>query len=212
MKKFLILPFLFLTTFATGQSVGIGTTTPNASSVLDLGPSAKPLVLPRLSSAEMNAVTGAAQGMIIYNTDEHQLYSFMRYRTPPLLFLPSSRWQPVSTGPRMLAWGVLDSFATTLTGSGTFSLAWDATNNWYRLSLTNPFEYYKDSMLLMITPVGNGSWDQAVSTGEIIETNVRVASIKFTDVSRVVAGFSALNSRRRSGFHFVLYDLRKDPY
>ncbi|CAN5767967.1 hypothetical protein BH11BAC3_BH11BAC3_04680 [soil metagenome] len=212
MKKIFLIPLLFLSAFVTGQSVGIGTTTPNASSVLDLGPSAKPLVLPRLSSAEMNAVTGAAQGMIIYNTDEHQLYSYMRYRTSQILFIPSSRWQPVSTGPRMLAWGVLDSFATTLTGSGTFSLAWDATNNWYRLSLTNPFEYYKDSMLLMITPVGNGSWDQAVSTGELIETNARLASIKFTDVSRIVAGFSSLQSRRRSGFHFVLYDLRKDPY
>ena len=64
----------------------------------------------------------------------------------------------------MMAWGVVDSFGTELNGSVSYSVTWDATNHWYRLSLSNPHEYYKDSMLLMVTAVGNGSWDQAVST------------------------------------------------
>jgi hypothetical protein len=212
MKKIFAFPFLFFFYFANAQTVGIGTTTPNSSSVLDLGPSAKPLVLPRLSLTQMNAVTSPAQGMIIYNTDEHQLYSYMRYRTALLIGQSDNRWQPVSTGPRMLAWGVVDSFGTEINGSLSYSVTWDATNHWYRLSLTNPHEYYKDSMLLMITAVGNGSWDQAVSTGELIEAGGRLASIKFTDVSRIAGGFNTLESRRRSGFHFTLYDLRKEPY
>jgi hypothetical protein len=212
MKKIFAFPFLFFFYFANAQTVGIGTTTPNSSSVLDLGPSAKPLVLPRLSLTQMNAVTSPAQGMIIYNTDEHQLYSYMRYRTALLIGQSDNRWQPVSTGPRMLAWGVVDSFGTEINGSLSYSVTWDATNHWYRLSLTNPHEYYKDSMLLMITAVGNGSWDQAVSTGELIEAGGRLASIKFTDVSRIAGGFNTLESRRRSGFHFTLYDLRKKPY
>jgi hypothetical protein len=212
MKKIFAFPFLFFFYFANAQTVGIGTTTPNSSSVLDLGPSAKPLVLPRLSLTQMNAVTNPAQGMIIYNTDEHQLYSYMRYRTALLIGQSDNRWQPVSTGPRMLAWGVVDSFGTEINGSLSYSVTWDATNHWYRLSLTNPHEYYKDSMLLMITAVGNGSWDQAVSTGELIEAGGRLASIKFTDVSRIAGGFNTLESRRRSGFHFTLYDLRKEPY
>jgi len=208
MKINIFFALLFFPGIAMAQSVGIGTQNPNSSSVLDLGTSAKPLVLPRLTSLQMNGVTGPSLGMIVYNTDEHQLYSYMRYRTSTV----SNRWQPVSTGPRMLAWGVLDSFATEINGSGTYSITWDATNHWYRLSLTNPFEYYKDSMLLIITPVGNGSWDQVVSTGELIEASARLASIKFTDVSRVADGINTLDSRRRSGFHFVLYDLRKIPY
>lgn len=212
MKKMMLFPLLFLQSFLFAQSVGIGTATPNSSSILDLGPSAKPFVLPRLTSPQMTSVTSPAQGMMIYNTTEHQLYSYMRYRTG---FVPSqsnNRWQPVSTGPRMIAWGVVDSFGTEISGSPSYSVTWDATNNWYRLDLTNPHEYNKDSMLLMVTAVGNGSWDQAVSTGEIIEGETRVASIKFTDVSRIADGFNTLTSRRRSGFHFTLYDLRSLPY
>jgi len=212
MKKFMLLPFLFLSTFLFAQSVGIGTATPNSSSVLDLGPSAKPFVLPRLTSPQMSAVNQPAQGMLIYNSTEHQLYSFMRYRSNQVIGQSSNRWQPVSTGPRMLAWGVVDSFGTQLSGSLTYTVTWDATNNWYRLGLISPHEYYKDSMLLMITAVGSQSWDQVVSTQEIIESQDRFASIKFTDVSRIADGFSVLNSRRRSGFHFTLFDLRKDPY
>ena len=78
MKKISFFPLLFISAVVLAQAVGIGTTSPNSSSSLDLGPSAKPLVLPRLTSAQMNAVTSPSQGMIIYNTDEHQLYSYMR--------------------------------------------------------------------------------------------------------------------------------------
>jgi hypothetical protein len=212
MKKIFVISFLFLLHFANAQTVGIGTTTPNSSSILDLGPSAKPLVLPRLSSTQMNAVSNPVHGMIIYNTDEHQLYSYIRYRTSLIMGQSNSIWQPVSTGPRMLAWGVVDSFGVEINGSPSYSVTWDATNHWYRFSLTNPHQYYKDSMLLMVTAVGNGSWDQAVSTGELIEAGGRFASIKFTDVSRIAGGFNTLESRRRSGFHFTLYDLRKEPY
>ncbi len=212
MKKVIILPLLFFHSFLFAQSVGIGTTAPNSSSILDLGPSAKPFVLPRLTATQMNDVTSPAQGMLIYNSTEHQLYSYMRYRTSLLIGQNNNRWQPVSSGPRMLAWGIVDSFGTEINGSLTYSVSWDATNNWYRLSLTNPHEYYKDSMLLMVNAVGNGSWDQVISTGEIIDAGGRHASIKFTDVSRIVAGANSLDTRRRSSFHFTLYDLRKNPY
>ncbi len=212
MKKFLFIPLLCMFQIGFTQSVGIGTTTPNSSSVLDLGPSGKPLILPRLSTSEMNSVNSNAQGMIIYNTDEQQLYGYMRYRSSFFIGQSNFRWQPISTGPRMLAWGVVDSFGTEINGGNTHTVTWDQTNNWYRMSLTNPHKYYKDSMLLLITAVGNGTWDQVVSTGELIENSARLASIKFTDVSRIASGYSSLNSRRRSGFHFVLYDMRKDPY
>jgi hypothetical protein len=211
MKKLAFFPVLFFCYAVLAQSVGIGTTTPNSSSVLDLGPSAKPVVLPRLSTAQMNAVTSPAEGMMLYNTNEHQLYSYMRYHTA-VVGHENSRWQPVSTGPRMLAWGIVDSFGTEINGSLAYTVAWDATNRWYRLALGNPHEYYKDIMLLMVTAVGNGSWDQAVSTGELIEAGGRLASIKFVDVSMVAQGCNTLECRRRSGFNFTLYDLRKAPY
>lgn len=215
MRKAFVCLILFIFTETTfSQSVGIGTATPSASSVLDMGPSGKPVILPRLTTVQMNAVTSPVEGMMLYNTTEKQLYGYMRSSTLTFnnIDFPLYKWLPVTTGPRMLAWGVVDSFATEISGSTIHAITWDATNNWYKLSLSNPHEYYKDSMLLIITAVGNGSWDQAVSTGELIEGQSRFATIKFTDVSRIAAGFSTLNSRRRSGFHFILYDLRKQPY
>jgi hypothetical protein len=199
---------------ANSGSVGIGTSNPNSNASLDLGSSGRPVILPRLSSEAMNAVSNPEQGMMVYNTTEHQLYSYMRYRT--LLIVPPGqsnfRWQPVSTGPRILAWGVVDSMANTITGGGTHTITYDESNRWYRLGLSYPHQYYKDSMLLIVTAVGNGSWDQAIATSELIEGQTRLANIKFVGVSRTLAGFPYNERRGRSKFHFVLYDLRKDPY
>ncbi len=192
-------------------SIGIGTTNPNAASILDLGSGGKPLILPRLTSSQMNTVSPVAQGMIVYNTTEHQLYTWMRFRSTNIIGQATSRWQPISTGPAMIAWGVVDSFGAVKSGSGNFSVNWDVDDRWYTLTTTS-HPYYKDSMLLMVNPVGNGSWDQTVATGELIEGSIRRATIKFVDVSRSVAGWSQEDIRRRSWFHFVLYDLRKDPY
>lgn len=206
-----VVAFFMAISGLSAQSVGIGTTSPNSGSILDLGQGGKPLILPRLTSPQMNAVSPNAQGMIIYNSTEHQLYTWMRYRSSTIINLPTSRWQPISTGPAMIAWGVVDSFGTIKSGSGNFAVSWDSDENWYTITTTS-HPYYKDSMLLMVNPVGNGSWDQAAATGELIESSIRRATVKFTDVSRVAAGWSSLTARRRSWFHFVLYDLRKDPY
>jgi hypothetical protein len=112
----------------------------------------------------------------------------------------------------MLAYGYVDSFANEINGSGNFSAIWNSTDRWYELNLISPHEYYRDSMVFIVTAVGNGSWDQAVSTGEKISGSARYATIKFTDVTRIAAGWSINDSRRRSNFHFVVYDLRKAPY
>ncbi len=151
--------------------------------------------------------------MLIYNNQQHQFYGYMRQRTLTIndVKIPINKWLPISTGPRMLAWGSLDSLGTIRSGSGNFTIDWNTENNWYELGITS-HSYHRDSMLLMITPVGNGSWDQTVTTGEIFIGPISKASIKFVDVSRIVAGFSELDRRRKSYFHFVLYDLRQSPY
>jgi hypothetical protein len=212
MKGFLltgVFACLFFSVF--GQSVGIGTTNPNPNAILDLGPAGKPLIIPRLTGPEMNGVNANALGMMLYNTTEHQMYAYMRYRTSFVIGQSNNRWQPIATGPKMIAWGVVDSFGLVKTGSGNFTISWNATDSWYELTVTS-HPYYRDSMLLMINAVGNGSWDQTISTGEIISGSQRWASIKFVDVSRQVAGWGSSAVRRRSWFHFTLYDLRKDPY
>lgn len=73
MKKLLSLAFgATLFTFCYAQdNVGIGTNTPNASSMLDVVSANKGVLIPRMNTAAMNAivVSAATNGLIIYNTD-----------------------------------------------------------------------------------------------------------------------------------------------
>jgi hypothetical protein len=48
--------------------VGIGTTTPNASSMLDVESTTKGILIPRMTTTQRNAIASPAQGLQIYNT------------------------------------------------------------------------------------------------------------------------------------------------
>src|SRR5690554_1065639 len=70
-SKFLTILISVLTlSIAHGQdNVGIGTTTPDASAILELKSSNKGMLVPRLTTAEINAIASPAEGLLIYNTD-----------------------------------------------------------------------------------------------------------------------------------------------
>lgn len=212
-----------MATEAISQSnVGIGTNNPNPRAILDLSSTNRVLLLPRLTNAQMDAIASPPYGSLIYNTDQHQYMGYVFSHIQRSLYGGSqtiNKWLPIATGPKMIAWGVVDSFGNEINTSRNFSVAWDGygngaqstTNNWYKLTLTGG-KFYKDSMILLVTAVGNGSWDQAIAVGELAEGNFQRATIKFTDVSRIATGWSLESARRRSNFYFVLYDLRKDPF
>ena len=54
---------------AQAQSVGVGTTAPDASAALDVVSSAKGVLLPRLTSAQRTGMTAPATGLIVFQTD-----------------------------------------------------------------------------------------------------------------------------------------------
>lgn len=49
--------------------VGIGTTTPDASSMLDITSTTKGLLAPRMTTIEKNVITAPANGLLVYDTD-----------------------------------------------------------------------------------------------------------------------------------------------
>ncbi|MFD2726649.1 hypothetical protein [Hyunsoonleella rubra] len=49
--------------------VGIGTTNPDASSVLHIESTDKGVLIPRLTTAQINAIANPANGLMVYNTD-----------------------------------------------------------------------------------------------------------------------------------------------
>ena len=71
MVKKIILPILFLFSFSLFSQVGIGTNSPDASSVLDIRSASndKGILIPRMTQAQRNAISSPAIGLMIFQTD-----------------------------------------------------------------------------------------------------------------------------------------------
>jgi hypothetical protein len=66
------LAFLFIGSIATyGQknNVGIGTSVPDQSALLDLSSNSKGLLIPRMSLSQRSSIQNPANGLLIYQSD-----------------------------------------------------------------------------------------------------------------------------------------------
>jgi hypothetical protein len=91
MKKiffFLLLTFVSFVSFS--QSIGIGTTTPNASAVLDIANGSKGLLIPRMTTTAINAIPNPAKGLLVYDSTTNQL--MVNMGTPA-----SNNWQSIAS-------------------------------------------------------------------------------------------------------------------
>jgi len=72
-----------LTTQLKAQNVGIGTATPHPSARLHVEDNQRGILIPRLPTAQRNAIVGPARGLIIYNLDcdKIEYYDGTRWRS-----------------------------------------------------------------------------------------------------------------------------------
>ena len=77
-KKVLLACLLFFMTITTNvfAQVGIGTITPNASSVLDVSSTTQGMLTPRMTTAQRVAIVSPADGLMVYDTDLKTFYHF----------------------------------------------------------------------------------------------------------------------------------------
>jgi hypothetical protein len=68
---------LMLNQYLRAQSVGIGTTSPDSSAMLDITSTTRGLLLPRMTTVQMNAISSPAAGLAIYNTDSSTICVYM---------------------------------------------------------------------------------------------------------------------------------------
>ncbi|HRN45687.1 MAG TPA: hypothetical protein PLH20_13080, partial [Flavobacterium sp.] len=66
---------MILTTNVFAQ-VGIGTTTPHPSSVLDVSSTTQGMLTPRLTTAQRTAISSPADGLMVYDTDLKSFYHY----------------------------------------------------------------------------------------------------------------------------------------
>mgnify|MGYP001616972238 CR=1 FL=1 len=55
--------------FAQNSNVGIGTLTPNASAMLDVVSINKGMLVPRVTTSQMNGIVSPSNGLLVYNID-----------------------------------------------------------------------------------------------------------------------------------------------
>jgi len=133
--------FAFLTIGFANAQVGVGTTTPDASSVLDVSSTDKGLLLPRMTTAQRNAIAAPAAGLTIYNITTKCLnfYNGTAWNescgTAPVVVDPSSGGTSVFTGLTCTAapvgsltvgtpaTGVTKTISVTATAAGTYSIS-----------------------------------------------------------------------------------------
>ena len=69
MRKLIFPLAILLFTFSIQAQVGIGTETPNASSLLDLSSTSKGILVPRMTENQKNAISTPAQGLLVFQTN-----------------------------------------------------------------------------------------------------------------------------------------------
>ena len=76
MKKTILILTLLCAATITQAQVGIGTTSPETTSILDLTSTTKGLLAPRMTTAQRDAISSPATGLQIYNTDNRAIETF----------------------------------------------------------------------------------------------------------------------------------------
>ncbi|WP_027137524.1 hypothetical protein [Gaetbulibacter saemankumensis] len=79
MKK-LIFPFLLLVSLLLAKNVeaqvGIGTTSPDVSSILDVSSTTQGILTPRMTSTQRSGISSPADGLLVYDTDIKAFYHY----------------------------------------------------------------------------------------------------------------------------------------
>ncbi|WP_155601318.1 hypothetical protein [Zobellia amurskyensis] len=79
--KSYFIAFLFLiasSDFANAQSVGINTLTPDPAAALDIQSTTGGLLMPRMTTVEMDALVNPPDGLMVYNTDLNNSMMFVQ--------------------------------------------------------------------------------------------------------------------------------------
>ncbi len=120
---------LLLFPLLASAQVGIGTSSPDVSTVLDVSATDKGVLIPRMTTTERDAILSPANGLIIYNTDTDRIQLNTNTPATPI-------WQALSAAP-VAAAIIGDSMkysnndvTTDVNPASSIDLPLFGTNNW----------------------------------------------------------------------------------
>lgn len=96
MKTVLIILCLSFTNLLNAQNsgIGIGTSTPDPSAALDLSSTTGGFLMPRMKSAQRQAIANPATGLLVFDIDKNCLYLFDGTKWAPISYLTEQNVLP----------------------------------------------------------------------------------------------------------------------
>jgi hypothetical protein len=183
---------------ALSAQVGIGTTNPNASSILDVSSTNKGILFPRMLQADRTAISTPATGLLVYQTDGATGWWYYN----------GTQWTRLENQPQAsttyMGWVTMGdvAYGTTIADVGGFVVAADKTNTSYKTTLTVTHNLgLTGNQSIQATFLGlssNTDWDNAVFTPLIF--NITANSFQV-----FVEETSAVTQNLRLMFHLVNY-------
>ena len=79
----------------TNNKLGIGTSSPNASAILDVSSTSKGVLIPRMTAAQKNAISSPTTGLLIFQTDAPS--DFYYYNGSSWISLTEPNWTSAGT-------------------------------------------------------------------------------------------------------------------
>lgn len=115
MKKHLLIVCLLFLVFNDAVSqgnIGIGTTVPNTSALLDVASTSKGVLVPRMTQAQRTAITSPAQGLLVYQTDGTEGFYVNRSTIPA-----APNWSLIAEGAPLWTAGLSNSIYNANSGN-----------------------------------------------------------------------------------------------
>lgn len=107
-KQLCIIVTLFMATFVNlNAQVGIGTTSPAASSILDITSTTKGVLVPRMTASQRGLIGAPAEGLMVYQTDAPM----------GLWMVINGTWTRLATIADILTFGQSSAYAANTTGA-----------------------------------------------------------------------------------------------
>ncbi len=116
MKTFIIKLGLILLSINAFSQVGINTTTPDASSMLEISSNSKGVLIPRMTQAERDAIASPATGLLIYQVNNTSGFYYFDGSTWQLLSNASTNIERIND----LTDGKTDIYGNTSVSGSTF--------------------------------------------------------------------------------------------
>ena len=163
MRKLVLSAILIATSFTAFAQVGIGTTTPDASSALDVASTTRGFLAPRMTTAERDAIANPAKGLMIYNLDDSCLQINLGTTSSP-------NWDSTGGSPTITVTNNCD--ANGFQGTYVGGVVFDASND-FTVTVTNTSLYSTTIALSPADVVLSGAGSLSVSS--VSPTSVTLA-------------------------------------